>query len=157
MDEVIVKMNIDQARSVMAALEFYARMHMGQFDSLDWQFVTHSRTRNFWRDQRSRDDARLYAEQLRRTIFPELEKNASYGIASPEIPDSARDAWDLYQSLRHNIAWYVKPNPDQLERWTTSYDVPFKQSTKHDLPVVTVHRTVATTRDVEQRFSKLDV
>ena len=140
MEKVTIILNKEQAHSVMAALELYSRVHMGQFDNLDWEFVTHGVNRDFWRDQGKRDELRSLLNRAKQIIFPELVQNSYQGICSTKIPNSARDAWDLYQSLRHKLSWYNNPNPDDMSRWSNSYSEPFKTSTEHKVPVVTVEK-----------------
>ena len=38
-----------------------------------------------------------------------LERGSYYSISAPEIPDRARQAYDLLQVIRHALAWHCHP------------------------------------------------
>lgn len=138
--KITITMNVDQAYVLMGAMEFYARIHIGQFDHLEWTFINHDLRRDFiWRDQDNRDELRKHLNAARDIIFPELSKlgrGASHGIHSTEIVEGAHDAWDIYQSVRRALAIHRNPNPKGIDRWSVSYDKPYGISKKNPLPVV---------------------
>lgn len=140
--KVMITMSIDQAYYVMNALELHARLHIGQFDHLDWEFVSHGKEREFWRDQEHRDLLRYHLNGARDIIFPELKRlgySASYGIFNQtEISESAHVAWDMYQCVRYQVAYYRNPTPDPIHEWSVSYNRPMKSSEIHMLPQVDI-------------------
>ena len=140
--KVTITMSIDQAYYVMNALELHARLHIGQFDHLDWEFVSHGNKRDFWRDQEQRDQLRTHLIGARDIIFPELKQmgfGGSYGIFNQSnIGETAHVAWDMYQCVRYQVAYYRNPSPDQVTGWSVSYNKPMQSSEKHALPVVEI-------------------
>lgn len=140
--KVTITMNLDQAYTVMNAMEFYARMHVGQFDKIDMEFSMATdctgKERDFWRDQNKRDHLRMLLNRARSIIFPELEcvgVNGSHGIFSTQISPGSHNAWDIYQTVRHALAIHRDPNPTGF---STSYNTPMSISEKNPLPVVKI-------------------
>ena len=121
--KIILEMNQKQAIVLMDALETFSRIKMGQFDVIQTAFVL----RDF-----DRQIASSYAKALRRTIMPELSDNAYYGIFSKEAGTGA-EAWDVYQVIRHAIAWKRNPRGGM----TIDYDKPMAAS-KEPLPKITI-------------------
>jgi hypothetical protein len=60
-----------------------------------------------------------------------LDYGASFGIYAPEIPDRARQAYDLLQVLRHAVSWHLNPDPKGLS--TVDFDTPRRTSEKEEL------------------------
>ena len=139
---VTITMSIDQAYYVTNALELHARLHIGQFDNLDWEFLTHGKEREFWRDQVQRDELRYHLERARDIIFPELKQlgsGASHGIFNQSsIGETAHVAWDMYQCVRYQLAYYRNPTPDPVHEWSVSFNKPMQSSEMHKLPIVTI-------------------
>lgn len=116
-------MTEEQTCNVMHALEGYARACIGQFDQLlqDCQ-------QRYTEDGALRQAAERF---VKRTIFPELQDNESYGIAAERLPLSARVAYDAYQYLRREVSWHRQGKDwrKDVRDWKTqngrSYDSPF--------------------------------
>lgn len=140
--KVTITMSIDQAYYVINALELHARLHIGQFDHLDWEFVSHGKDREFWRDEEQRDQLRVHLNGARDIIFPELKllgSGASHGIFNQtSIGESAHVAWDMYQCVRYQLAYYRNPTPDPVHDWSVSFNRPMKSSEKHEMPKVEI-------------------
>lgn len=100
----VLEMNEKQASIVMAALEFYSRMRLGQFGELPRLSLDLS-------DEEYHDKAE-YMEALlelaRRRCYPELSYTLahSYGIGKFEDADMA---WEIYTSIRHCVSWANNP------------------------------------------------
>jgi hypothetical protein len=123
---VTLTLNPAQARVVMRALDLYSRLKMGQFDEIVSLFGFH---REF-----DRDHARLLLRDLHTTVFPELHGNEYYGIFHEQAGDG-REAWDIYQTIRHAVAWHREPEGGI----TVDFDRPLKSSAE-PLPVVTIEK-----------------
>jgi hypothetical protein len=138
--KVTITMSIDQAYFVIHALELHARLHIGQFEHLDWEFLSHGKDRDFWRDEEQRDQLRAHLLGARNIIFPELNKmgfGGSYGIFNQlNIGETAHVAWDMYQCVRYQLAYYRNPNPDMVHEWSVSYNRPMRSSEIHEMPTV---------------------
>ena len=142
--KVTITMTIDQAYTVMNAMEFYARIHIGQFDHIDWEFVMaqdcNGKDRDFWRNEKDREDLRRMLDTSRDIIFPELKqigRGGSHGIYSHAISPRAHNAWDIYQVIRRELAIHREPNPTS---YSTSYNTPMSVSESNPLPVVTIEK-----------------
>jgi hypothetical protein len=138
--KLTITINVEQAYVLMTAMEFYARIHIGQFEHIEWAFTNHDLRRDFiWKNQEKRDELRRLLNEARGIIFPELVHmgpNASHGIHSTEIVEGAHDAWDIYQSVRRVLAFHRNPNPKGIDRWSVSYNKPHGVSRRNPLPVV---------------------
>lgn len=89
-----LEMTEEQARVLMTACEFYARVKMGQFQEI----VFHCAEKHCPKDH----DATLNAWlELRKQIFPELKgAGHSYGIGYSKQADTA---FDIYQVVRQHF------------------------------------------------------
>jgi len=59
-----------------------------------------------------------------------MSSNASYGIFSLEVPDTARTLWDMHQVIRNRLAYDSNPGITPENRWakgrfTVDFDEPF--------------------------------
>lgn len=117
-EKVTLEMTRDTAWIVKTALEFYARGMMGQsqhcidqiaegipFDHMpphgDVQF---GHELDKWLERREK--AKEYARLAMRELFPELLPGANYGVGNCR---SADIAWQVYEVIRHTLAWYEHP------------------------------------------------
>ena len=124
--QVTITMNLTQAKLVMRTLDLYSRLRMGQFNEILFLF---------WPAHRfDRSRARSIISELRRTVLPELDGNTYHKIYSDTIGDG-QEAYDIYQTLRHAIAWHLHPQGGG----TLAFDQPRPTSTE-PLPTVTVRR-----------------
>jgi hypothetical protein len=125
-DKITLMLSKEQAYSLMAACELYSRVHMGQFDWISYQFVG-SKYTTIWKDSDKHDEVNELMDKARGIIFPDLgeSKSRSYGIMSKEVSESARNVWDIYQSIRYTV--------------TSNADRPF-QTAVQSLPTVTVEK-----------------
>jgi hypothetical protein len=72
-----------------------------------------------------------------------LSKNASYGIFSEEVSDTARTLWDMYQVIRNRLAYDSNPGVTPGNRWekgkfTVDFDEPFHAD--KETPLIKVKR-----------------
>jgi hypothetical protein len=116
--------NEKQAQVLMSALEFYSRVHMGQFHVISDEFR--------FEHEFNQDNAHFYLDRLREMIFPELESNEYYGIYN-DIVGPGQEAWDIYQVIRHARAWKRHPEGG----WTVDFSTPIEAG-KEPLPEITV-------------------
>jgi hypothetical protein len=84
-----------QARLLSEAAELLGRLHMGQFDSLDYLFAG--------------DIPRGLFDALKVAMFPELPGGQFYSISNAKLPDKTRVAWDMHAVIRHRLAWDNHP------------------------------------------------
>jgi hypothetical protein len=98
-------MNEKQARTVIAALDFWTRMRIGQWKELvelclpcDYEHIDE------W--CRKRDDAELLIMSVRDKVMPELSYNASYGVFRFEETERA---FNVMEAVRSAIAWHKNP------------------------------------------------
>ena len=116
-------MNLEQARIMCEALEVYSRLKHGQIDEL------HNLFRDRWcaPDSPFNWDNEWIFYALKSIIFPELERNASYGVGSTVYPEGSV-AWDVMQVLRHRLAWdrLKAEGRDQPEFYGVQYNPPMR-------------------------------
>lgn len=98
-------MTQDQALNLSKACEFYSRVMMGQFEEIAFQTMLPHIGKTDFCERREQMQNLLY--QARRFAFPELTgPGHSYGVGQSVTSDRA---WEVYQVLRHAIAWTNHP------------------------------------------------
>ena len=100
-----LEMTEEQARTVIAALDFWTRMRIGQWKELvdlclpcDYEHIDE------WCQKR--DDAELLIMSVRDKVMPELTYNASYGVYKFEATERA---FNVLKAVRSAIAWHNRP------------------------------------------------
>jgi len=123
---VLKMQNEDQARTVVAALDFWIRMRIGQWKELV-DLCLHFDKENIEEWCQRRDEAELLIMGVRDKVMPELRDNAFYGVF--RFPETER-ALNLLKAVRSAIAWHNKPEGG----WTVDFDRPMVMEVKEDLP-----------------------
>ena len=127
--EVTLKLTEKQAAVVVAALDLYTRVLIGQVEMVEevlrWTYPGLSAEGL----QQARDLMKSVKEQLWG-----FGPGASHGIHSPAVHDNARKAYDLLQVVRNGIALAKKPEGG----FQVCYDVPRQTSTEEPLATVTI-------------------
>ena len=120
-------MSEEQARITKGALEFYARVLIGQWGELS-ELCLNIGDEDYL-EKKEKLDAGL--ANLRQIAFSDLPKSlsASYGITKVS---RATEAWEIYQVLRHRIAWTMFPEGS----WSVDFQPPISFSGK-ELPTCT--------------------
>lgn len=118
---VKVDMSVGQANVVLAALDLYSRLHMGQVDNVEMFYRLLGIKLN--KTNQCRTVSQL-CDDIKANVFPELSRDGFYGITSDKIHDDARVAWDLIQAMRRPIAWKQHPEGGM----TVDFDAPLKTS-----------------------------
>jgi hypothetical protein len=148
--KVTIELDEKQARVVMAALDFYSRIAMGQFDEIHQMLLNTGRVRysSTAHEYNVGDEnlpldleyVRAIEQMYRNALFPELHPNAYYGIFSKEVGENAHIAWDIYQTVRHDISWFEYPEGHYpgMTFSTVNFDRPMQVDQKHKLPIVKV-------------------
>ncbi len=118
-----------QLQIIMKALDMYARIQMGQVHELSNPFTFPAAVADY-----SELDKKL--NEVKQIMFPELENSSYYAIHSKKIPDEPRQAVDLIEVIRHQIAWDNLSEEDR-EKGThpigVQYDNPFHWSSEQEL------------------------
>lgn len=120
-----IELSDKQADVLIAALDLYSRIHLGQFEEVAnvARMYDVSRLNGDYEAHNEFDDAIREAK----TILG-FCRNGSYGIFNERVNDVARVAWDMQQVIRHYLAW--KRNPEG--GFTVNFDTPHR-SGKEDL------------------------
>jgi len=123
-----VRMTYQQCQLIERALDFFTRILSGQFQELNDIFVT---------------DKNVNYEKLREAInmlsTSTGQPYRSYGIHSKELPDSAREMYDMQQELRFRRSWSKDgKNPEKDDRdyqkmFGVNYDEPLLTSGKPNI------------------------
>lgn len=119
-----VELSEEQVELISKACEMVARIHMGQLDMVADVVTARTPTERFIELK----DRLLEIEPL----ITGMHKHAYYGIRSDQIEDKARQAFDLYQTFRHRMAWDRTPEGGMF----TQFDEPFHLSTQQSLPII---------------------
>lgn len=121
--------NEKQLCIIRQACEWMARMYMGQVDCLLFDmgigYDSH--------------DAHVAAQQLKEAMTG-LDGHAYHSLTSDKVDDDARIAWDIYQVVRHQLAWdNLKPEHERgvLDIMGVCFDVPRATSyDEHELATI---------------------
>ncbi|MFA5407736.1 MAG: hypothetical protein WC343_03090 [Bacilli bacterium] len=100
MTTVTLTLTEEQADTLLAALDIYSRLKMGQFSAVTDLFPA----RHF-----DRTAAAAALKEARQAVMPELDPRGYYGIRNLEAGEQARVAFDVQQVLRHALAWHRYP------------------------------------------------
>lgn len=102
MRKYILEMNEDQAQILTDALEFYARMSIGQWKELA-DISLDMRDDEYFEKREALVNG---LKKLRAIAYPELPYDGSYSVTAKPL---ACLAWELYTVMRHRIAWTNHP------------------------------------------------
>lgn len=114
-----------QAEVMNRALELYSRLKAGQLTELYFEFMNPAKS--------SRELFEVAAKDMKRSLWPDMEYNASKGIGQDTIESNGKGdiAWDMHEVLRHRLAWDKAGNPSQRDFKTMmghDYDKPYSWS-----------------------------
>lgn len=117
-EKIILEMTREQAQAVMNATELLARLHIGQFEEIAYEFGDRFVGDDGKFDSERRDIARAYLAQACMAIFG-ADK---YGF--PDIGERTithERCWAVYTTIRYALAWHDNPvgNP-----WSVAFDKP---------------------------------
>jgi hypothetical protein len=128
--EVVLKLNEEQANLIKKALDFYSRMHMGQFEEILHIPIKHA-NKEIEHCCGYRGGCEDY---LIRALKKELTgMDGDYqGISSKDMPDYVRTCKDLCEVIRNGLAWYSNPKGDIY----VDFDRPFHWNRK--IPLATI-------------------
>jgi hypothetical protein len=123
---ITLTMTIEQAEYLSRILEISARIGIGQFkDMVD---LLTSLGEMSW------DEKIQIEDYIKSKIFPELQRNAYFGIRNINVKEECKIAWDCYQILRRELSWmragkdWRIDKRDWLKQIGVNYDDPMKCS-----------------------------
>lgn len=113
-DDIKIELTLKdrQAKVVMRACEFYARVVLGQFQEITTELLDLSLETDDYCERRDNADALLL--EARKYIYPELHgRGHSYGIGKFEHADRAFDVYQVIRALygdpRGTFSYYDLP------------------------------------------------
>lgn len=112
--------NEAQARAISHACEVLARLGMGQFkDALECLPLKEYAPDGWW------DDMEGIAHILKKHTTVMHGVGAYHSIRSHKTSDTSKTARDLYQVIRHRLAWDAEPNWNPM---SVVFDQPMRTS-----------------------------
>lgn len=131
-----------QAHTLSIACEILARLGIGQFrDALEWLPVKQ------WRAPGWNEDMDTIGRILSSHMIGNIDGyRSNLGMHHKDVCKTAQIAWDMYQVIRHQLAWdraiaEGTVNPGEPRKWPemmqVHYDTPSKVSTE---PLATMER-----------------
>ena len=112
--------NEAQARAISHACEILARLGMGQFkDALECLPLKEYAPDGWW------DDMEGIAHILKKHTTVMHGVGAYHSIRSHKTSDTSKTARDLYQVIRHRLAWDAEPNWNPM---SVVFDQPMRTS-----------------------------
>lgn len=107
-----------QARTISHACEVLARLGIGQFkDALECLPLKEFRPDGWHEDMEG------IAHILKKHTTVMHGVGAYHAISSHKTSDRSKTAWDLYQVVRHRLAWDANPEGDHM---SVMFDQPMK-------------------------------
>ena len=128
--EVTLKLTEKQAQVVVAALDLYSRILIGQTEEVE-RVLTHTYFSKFSLEQMQ--TARQLLDRVKEVLWG-FPPNASHGIHNPDVHDDARKAFDLLQVVRNGVARAQNPKGGIQ----VCYDEPRQTSTEEPLATIEV-------------------
>ena len=101
-----LEMTREQAEAVMRATELLARLHIGQFNEITWEFMDRLIKDGHTFDDYRRDRADELLDHLARTLFG-VNKYGRPDVGEKDIMHHR--CWTVYATLRHALAWHDHP------------------------------------------------
>lgn len=115
----------EQLRLIQQALDFYARVGIGQFDRIKDhptferhlynEFSFDDGSTDYERYHAVRDAVDMMLVQPRNMLYnnDKFDKNGGWGIHHSNVDDTCRNAFDLVQVIRHEF-WKRDPNRSSI-------------------------------------------
>lgn len=95
----------EQAEVISRATEFLARIQMGQLEDVYYQLLDGQKFKNMQHTEQQ-SVRQLLADAA---LIVTGHRGATLGMHTQNVPDSARTSWDIYQVIRHVLAWEDHP------------------------------------------------
>ncbi len=130
--KVHVSMDEKTANVVQAALEFYSRIGIGQFEEL-LSLARYGQLKRFDGadiDLDRLDQAEGLVRQLKAVLL-DMPANASFGIHSEHVNIAAKASWAVSRAIRHRMAWDRSPEGGM----GVSFDEPLRGEFQTDITV----------------------
>lgn len=113
--KIHLELNQKQAETMKQALELFARIGMGQLHDL--KFHPAFQKRNY-----DRQEVDEWLDKVKETVFDDLYgRGHSYGIRHENTHEASKEAYDMYQVIRHALAWNRNP---EGHFWSVEFDEP---------------------------------
>lgn len=109
-----------QARAISTACEVLARLGMGQFRDALERLPLRETLPDGWHE-----DMEGIAHILKKHTTIMQGVGAHHSIGSHKTSDQSKTAWDIYQVVRHRLAWDANPKGDTM---SVMFDNPRKTS-----------------------------
>jgi hypothetical protein len=111
-----------QARTIGHACEVLARLGMGQFREALECLPLREAVPDGWHE-----DMEGIAHILKKHTTIMHGVGAYHSIGSHKTSDTSKTAWDIYQVVRHRLAWDATPEGDPM---SVMFDEPMRTSTE---------------------------
>lgn len=110
--------NAAQARVISTACEVLARLGMGQFRDALEHLPLRDTFPPGWHD-----DMDVIAHILKKHTTNMIGTGHHHGIGGSKTSEASKTAWDLYQVVRHRLAWDANPEGNPMR---VDFDQPYK-------------------------------
>lgn len=101
MKRYIIELTEQQAQTIAQACEILARLGIGQFRDALEQLPTTAFRPYGWNE-----DMETIGRMLSKHTISNVDGwHSSLGIHHAKVHEKAKDAWDLYQVIRHRLSW----------------------------------------------------
>jgi len=128
--EVTLKLTEKQATVVVAALDVYSRILIGQTENVEhvltWAYMEKISLRKI-------EEARALLNRVKHVIWG-FHPGESFSILNDEVHDEARQAYDLMQVVRNGVARFKKPEGGV----SVVYDQPHQTSKEEALATLDI-------------------
>ena len=101
MKRYTIELNEHQAQTIAQACEILARLGIGQFRDALEQLPTTAFRPDGWNE-----DMDTIGRMLSKHTISNVDGwHSSLGIHQKQVREQSKDAWDLYQVIRHRLSW----------------------------------------------------
>ena len=129
--KLTLELSETQAYILRDALDAYSRLLAGQvgipiMDAVPWMTLHNARHPDML------DKLRSELDQVQ-SMITGLGRGTSFSLHAKEVPDRARQTYDILQVIRHSVANHLHPRVNG-SHWTVDHGIPRRTSEKEELP-----------------------
>lgn len=133
MTNYILEATEEQFQIINKALDLFVRIQMGQISELTNPFIIPLPDADY-------SDVSAKIIELKKSMFPELSSDSYYSIKSKKLPDTVRQAVDIFEVIRHRLAMDNLPENTTDKPVGVQYEKPFNWS--NEMPLSTITKVI---------------
>lgn len=126
----LLEVDEEQLKHISKALDFYARIQMGQVGELVNPYMVPLPNADY-------TDVEIKVKDLKASMFPDLPENAYFSVKSKQIPDTIRQMVDIFEVIKHQLIIDANTAQEEIENlkpfhWSTEKELPNLRKVEHN-------------------------